>query len=59
VQKKDPILITIKESEKSELAGLEEVLIGAFGITGLLLLGALLLGAVLAGVMFWIRSRSA
>jgi hypothetical protein len=59
VQKTDPILITIKEADNGELAGLGQVLLSALGITGVLLLGAVLLGVVMAGLMFWIRSRSA
>jgi hypothetical protein len=53
----EPIIVTIKESEKSELSELGQVLLGAFGITGILVLGALLLGALMAGLMFWMRSR--
>jgi hypothetical protein len=58
VQKTDPILITIKESEKNELSGLADVLLSALGITGVLVLGSLLLGTLMAGLMFWIRWRS-
>jgi hypothetical protein len=55
--RQEPIIVSIKESQKSELSQLGEVLLGAFGITGILVLGALLLGALMAGVMFLIRSR--
>jgi hypothetical protein len=58
VQKTDAILITIKETDKGELAGLGGVLLSALGITGVLLLGAVLFGVVMAGLLFWIRSRS-
>jgi hypothetical protein len=40
------------------MRGLADVLIGALGLTGLLMLGAILAAGVFAGVLFWIRSRA-
>jgi hypothetical protein len=54
-----PVIVKLIEPEKpSELQGLADVLIGALGVTGALVLGALLMGVLLAGLMFWVRSRS-
>jgi hypothetical protein len=52
-----PIIVNIVEPE-SEISGLADVLIGALGLTGLLMLGAVLAAGIFAGVLFWIRSRS-
>jgi hypothetical protein len=52
----DPIIVKIVEPE-SDLAGLGEVLLGALGITGVIVMAALVFGVVVAGAMFWIRSR--
>jgi hypothetical protein len=56
-QQPDPIIVKILEPE-SEMRGLADVLIGALGLTGLLMLGAILAAGVFAGVLFWIRSRA-
>lgn len=52
----DPIIVKIVEPE-SDLAGLGEVLLGALGITGVIVLAALVFGVIVAGALFWIRSR--
>jgi hypothetical protein len=57
-QPPSPIIVDIGETKKSEVEGLSDVLIGALGLTGLLMLGAVIAGAAFAGVLFWIRSRS-
>ena len=53
----DPIMVRIIEPP-SDVAGLADVLIGALGLTGALVLTAVLFGVVLAGGMFWLRSRA-
>ena len=53
-----PVLIDIRKPPESELSQLADVLIGTFGIAGMLALVALVFGAMIAGVMFWVRSRS-
>jgi hypothetical protein len=57
-QPPSPIIVDIGETKKSEVEGLSDVLIGALGLTGLLMLGAVIAAAAFAGVLFWIRSRS-
>jgi len=54
LQPSPPVIVRIVEPKKS---GLSEVLIGALGLTGVLVLAAVVLGIVVAGVMFLIRSR--
>jgi hypothetical protein len=51
-----PIVIKLIEPHEK---GLDEVLIGALGLTGIIVLAAVVLGVALAGLMFWLRSRSA
>ncbi len=53
-----PVIVKlIKPEEHSEFQQLADVLFGALGLTGVLVLGALLLGVLGAAVIFWIRSR--
>lgn len=52
----DPIIVKIVEPE-SDIAGLGEVLLGALGITGVIVLAALVFGIAVAGVLFFVRSR--
>jgi hypothetical protein len=49
-----PIIVKIVEPEET---GLAEVLIGALGLSGLLLLAALVAGVAMAGLLYWFRSR--
>jgi hypothetical protein len=49
--------IIVKLAPKRDPTGLADVLLGALGLTGVLVLGALLLGAAFAGILFFIRSR--
>jgi hypothetical protein len=53
-----PVIVKIVEPP-SDPTGLADVLLGALGLTGVLILGALLLGLVTAGVLFLIHRRSA
>jgi len=50
----NPIIVKIVEPKKD---GLAEVLIGALGLTGVLVLGAVVAALVFGGVLFWMRSR--
>lgn len=51
-----PIIIKLIEPAEK---GLDAVLVGALGLTGVIVLLALVLGLALAGLIFWLRSRSA
>ena len=53
-----PIIVKIVELP-SDPTGLADVLVGALGLTGAIVVIAVLLGVLMAGVLFWIRSRSA
>ena len=51
-----PIIVKIIEPKKDTLA---DVLIGALGLTGVLVLLAIVAAIVFAAVLFWIRRRFA
>jgi hypothetical protein len=53
-----PIIVKLVEPE-GDPTGLAAVLIGALGLTGVIVVIAVLLGLVTGAVLFWIRSRSA
>jgi hypothetical protein len=52
-----PVMIDIAPPDKGDPTGLSDVLIGALGLSGVLILCAVLLAAVFAGVLFFWRSR--
>ncbi len=52
----DPVIVKIIEPNK-DLAGLEDVLFGSLGLTGVLVLLSVIAAVLFAGVLFWIRSR--
>jgi hypothetical protein len=54
VQASEPILVRVIE-EPVETTGVADILIGAFGLTGVMLATALLLGALLGGVLILIK----
>jgi hypothetical protein len=54
----DPIIVTIKEQETSELDGLANLLIGSLGVAGVLILASILAAVIFAGLLFWFRSRA-
>lgn len=54
----EPIIVKIVELP-SDPTGLADVLIGALGLTGVIVLIAVVLGFVMGAVLFWFRSRSA
>ena len=51
----DPIIVRL--APKKDPTGLAEVLLGALGLTGVLVIGALLLAAACAAILFLLRSR--
>lgn len=54
----DPFMIKIVQPP-SDIEGLGEVLLGALGLTGVIVVAALLAGVLLAGIMFLIRRYQA
>jgi hypothetical protein len=52
-----PVVIDITPPAKGDPTGLSDVLIGALGLSGVLILCAVLLAAVFAAVLFLWRSR--
>jgi hypothetical protein len=54
VQPSDPIVVRVIE-EPAETTGIADILIGALGLTGVMLLAALLLGLALGGVLIAIK----
>jgi hypothetical protein len=53
-----PIIVKIVEAPHDP-TGIAGVLIGALGLTGVIVLFAVLLGLVFAGLLFWFRHRQA
>ena len=53
----DPIIVKLIEPP-GDPTGLSEVLIGALGLTGVIVVIALVSSIILAGLLFWFRSRS-
>jgi hypothetical protein len=51
------MIVDITEPHSGDPTGLSDVLIGAFGLSGVLILAALVLGLIFAGGLFWWRSR--
>jgi hypothetical protein len=49
-----PFIVKIVEPKEP---GVADVLLGALGITGVLILGATIVGLLFGGALFWIRSR--
>jgi hypothetical protein len=54
VQSSQPIVVTVVE-EPVESTGISDILIGALGLTGVMLLAAILLGALLGGILIGIK----
>ena len=53
---REPLIVKIVETP-SDPTGLADVLLGAFGLTGVLILVAVVAAAAMAGVLFWFRQR--
>jgi hypothetical protein len=56
-QPDSPVMIDIAPPDKGDPTGLSDVLIGALGLSGVLILCAVVLAAIFAGVLFLWRSR--
>jgi hypothetical protein len=54
VQSAQPIIVRVID-EPVKSTGVGDIILGALGITGVLLLAALLLGALLGGLLIWIK----
>jgi hypothetical protein len=52
-----PVVIDITPPPKGDPTGLSDVLIGALGLSGMLILCAVILAAIFAGILFFWRSR--
>jgi hypothetical protein len=51
-----PIIVKVVEPS-GDPTGIADVLLGALGLTGVLVLVAVLAAVVFAGLLFWFRSR--
>jgi hypothetical protein len=58
VQQSNPVVVKIVEPPHDP-TGISDVIIGAIGLTGFIVLLALVLGVAFAGILFWYRRRSA
>jgi hypothetical protein len=58
VQSAQPIVVRVME-EPVKSTGVSDILIGALGLTGVLLLAALLLGVLLGGILIGIKKLRA
>ena len=54
MQSGEPIVVSVIE-EPVESTGISDILIGALGLTGVMLLAALVLGAILGGALLGIK----
>ena len=55
-QPNSPIIIKI-EPKKNDAAGLADVLIGALGLSGALVLIAMVAAVIFGSLLFWLRRR--
>jgi hypothetical protein len=54
VQSAQPIIVRVLD-EPVKSTGVGDIILGALGLTGVMLLAALLLGALLGGLLIWIK----
>jgi hypothetical protein len=54
LQRSDPVIVKIIPPKEETLS---DVLVGALGVTGVMVVIALVAACVFAGVLFWVRSR--
>ncbi len=54
MQSAQPIIVQVLD-EPVKSTGVGDIIIGALGLTGVMLLAALLLGALLGGLLIWIK----
>ncbi len=52
-----PVIVKIITPPRDP-TGISDVIIGAIGLTGFIVLLAILLGLLMAGILFWFRSRN-
>jgi hypothetical protein len=57
VNQPEPYFIDIVEPERSDAERIVDVLVGSFGLVGVLAIGALVVGGLVGGVLLWLRSR--
>ena len=58
MQSAQPIIVRVLE-EPVKSTGVGDIIVGALGLTGVMLLAALLLGALLGGLLIWIKKLRA
>jgi hypothetical protein len=58
VQSAQPIIVRVLD-EPVKSTGVGDIIVGALGLTGVMLLAALLLGALLGGLLIWIKKLRA
>jgi hypothetical protein len=56
-QPSSPIIVKVIEPPRDP-TGIADVIVGALGLTGVIVLLAVLFGLAFAGILFWIRSRA-
>ena len=54
-QPSNPVIVKIIPPKEESIS---DVLVGALGVTGVMVLIALVAAVVFAGVLFWVRSRN-
>ena len=55
-QPSSPVIVKIVETNKDP-TGLADVLIGALGLTGVMVLLAIIAAVIFGAILFWVRSR--
>ena len=58
MQSAQPIVVRVLD-EPVKSTGVGDIIIGALGLTGVMVLAALLLGALLGGLLIWIKKLRA
>ena len=58
MQSAQPIVVRVLD-EPVKSTGVGDIIVGALGLTGVMLLAALLLGALLGGLLIWIKKLRA
>jgi hypothetical protein len=53
----DPYFIDIVEPEPNDAQRIVDVIVGSFGLVGVLAVGAIVVGVIVGGVLLWLRSR--
>jgi hypothetical protein len=53
----EPVIVDIREPPSNPAQEVVDILVGSFGLAGLMFVAAALIGVLLAIVMFWRKSR--